>query len=119
MPKTLELQGIKLTWRVVGTIGQLRALALLGAEYGVDLLGGVDPDAFQKLFLRPGGIHALLRCLFTGPVDEVVEDDLTVDQVRGVLEDFFGVSGQPSTGRPAGSHPDPSGSGPSESPATS
>jgi|GEM_PF-2905533 len=113
MPDKLTIQGIELTRRAAGKVGQLRAIAYLDTEYGVDLLGGsgFSEDDMKKLVLKPGGMIALLGCLFTGEVARIDEDDLDLSFLTGELLAFFGVSGPPSTGQPDGSHPLP----PSES----
>jgi hypothetical protein len=109
----MTIGGVQLERRAAVQIGTLRAVSALKDQFGLDILGGsIDEGAIYDLLLKPGGPQALLSVLFTGPVQEVDEDRLSVEDLLGALGNFFGSSGRPSTGQPAGSPeptPDPSG----------
>lgn len=101
---TMTIGGVELTRRAARTtVGTLRAVSRLEHEYDIKLLDGVDGTQLMDLFIKPGGVRALLNVLAEGPVDEIDEEALEIDQVLEAVGFFFGASGTDSAVPPAGS----------------
>jgi hypothetical protein len=111
MTTGMTIGGVEMTRRAARTVGTLRAVSRLEREFGVSIIQGLDGEQLMDLLVRPGGVRALLHVLAEGPVDEIDEDALEIDQLLEAVSFFYKAYGTPSAEHPDGSQPNLSGEG--------